>query len=881
MQGDHASRTFYVAAGGHDTWSGTLAAPNRAGDDGPFASLEGARDAIRRAKSAGALDGPVDVLVRGGTYRLGVPLVFEPEDSGAAGAPVTYRAYAGEAPIISGGRPITGWKNNGDRWSVHLPEVESGTWQFSALWVNGERRTVARMPDEGYFYTRNPLPPALNPGRVKYPVQTSKGFYFAPGDIQRWENLEGALVVVYHSWETSAHRIAAIDDEAHYVTFTGGACWNFEEGGACQRYHVENVFEALDRPGEWYLDRKTGVLYYWPLDGEDLTRAEVIAPVAKQLVLLEGRPAEGAFVEHLRLEGLRFYHTEYGIGPEGKSDGQAAHSVPGAIHAEGARFCAVEQCEVAHVGTYGIHFETGCQDNRIVHCELRDLGAGGVRIGDGWGGDPAAPTVRNLIDNNFIHDGGRIFRSGVGIWIGHASYNTVSHNEICDLFYSGMSVGWVWGYGVSAAHHNIIEYNHIHHIGKGVLSDMGGIYTLGVSPGTIERYNLIHDVHCYSYGGWGLYPDEGSSDILFENNVVYNTSTGGYHQHYGKNNRVRNNIFAFSLNDQLVLSRVEDHLSMVFERNVVLTDNGRVLGGGWATAQHWTDVNCYWDTSGEPMRFAGRPFAQWQAEGHDRQSIIADPLFEDAAHFDFRLKPDSPALALGFEPIDTSRIGLYGEKDWVNAPKRLSWEPVAIPTPPDPDPMSVSDDFEATDVGEPPEKVQIWGQSAESHIRVTDEKAASGKHSVKFTDARPARSPHEPEMAYRVSLGTGTAVCSYDVLLQPGSSLRNDLRARKNTDSIGSSLVFNGAGELIVAEKTLLTVPHGAWIHVAIQIGLGGNATGTYALAVTLPDGETRRFDDLPCVHKDFDFLLRVFFLSYSKGGASFHLDNIAIDTAE
>jgi parallel beta-helix repeat protein len=241
-------------------------------------------------------------------------------------------------------------------------------------------------------------------------------------------------------------------------------------------------------------------------------------------------------------------------------------------------------------------------------------------------------------------------------------------------------VGWSWGYDPSSANHNVIEHNHIHNLGKYLLSDMGGIYTLGIAPGTTLRYNRIHDVYSFTYGGWGIYPDEGSSELLIENNVVYDTKTGGFHQHYGKENRVRNNIFAFSREGQVIRSREEDHISFFFERNIVYFDNGRLLGSTWKNGNFRLDYNCYWDASGAPVKFLGKTFEDWQATGQDPHSIIADPLFEDPAARDFRLKPESPAIAqLGFEPIDISGAGLYGDPEWVNAPRQITRAPYGPP----------------------------------------------------------------------------------------------------------------------------------------------------------------------------------------------------------
>jgi hypothetical protein len=649
--------TLYVATNGNDAWSGRMAEPNTEKTDGPLASLTGARDALRKLRVDGKLPGPAVVQVRGGNHFQAEPLLLAPEDSGTWDAPISYTRYPNESPTITGGRRVTGWKKKGNLWTTKIPEVKSGAWRFSALWVNGNRRTVARTPNDGFLETDGKAPQVKDPSTGK-DVDSAIAFQYAPDDIKPWRNIEDAVVVVFHSWETSAHRIASIDKAKRIVTFTGKAVWPFMQWEPHQRYYIENVFKALDQPGEWYLNRNTGVLYYWPLEGEDMKTAEVIAPVARQFVVINGAPAEGKFVDHITIEGLRFQHTDFTIEPEGHSDSQAAYSVPAAIQATGARYCTVKSCEIAHIGRNRIH----------------DMGAGGVRIGEG--GDPASDNEaasRNWIDNNWIHDGGKIFRSGVGVWIGRSSYNTVSHNEISDIEYSGVSVGWSWGYAPSSANHNIIEYNHIHHIDKGRLSDMGGIYTLGIAPGTILRNNLIHDISSFLYGGWGIYPDEGSSDLLIENNVVYNCKTGCFHQHYGKENRVINNIFAFAKEGQVIRTREEEHISFYFERNIVYFNNGRLYGSNWKNGNFRFYDNCYWDASNPKIEFyGGVSFDDWKAKGQDLRSIIADPMFLDAEHYDFRLKPESPAIALGFRPIDIAQAGLYGPAEWVDAPKKIS-----------------------------------------------------------------------------------------------------------------------------------------------------------------------------------------------------------------
>jgi len=704
-----AGLDLYVAPSGNDAWTGRLEAPNSQGNDGPLATITGARDAIRRLRGSlettqaaapssktlsggkvvrparqreGGREQTIVVHVRRGTYRIAQPIRFTPQDSGSRQHPIIYRASQPRRPVIDGGRVITGWKQEGSLWIADIPDVRDGKWAFSSLWVNGQRRQPARTPnpthpwgddptDRDYFHTQGPVfQPAKTGGK---PTKSRTKFVYRDGEIPSAEQVGDAVLVIFHSWATSLMRIKHVDRAKHVVEFTGPARWPFGQWQADQRYFIAHVFDGLDMPGEWYLNRKAGKLYYWPLAGEAIDTAEVVAPVARQLLVLSGDPPHHRYVEHLRFEGLVFRYTEFPISARGHSDAQAAFAVDAAVQATGARHCTLERCRVASTGNYGVWFRAGCQDNVLRHCELDDLGAGGVRVGEGSSpAGKAEAALRNTIDNNFIHEGGRIFRSAVGVWIGRSSYNRVTHNEISHFRYTGVSVGWSWGYAPSSAHHNRIEWNHIHHIGLGQLNDMGAIYTLGISPGTVLRGNHIHDVYSHPrlYGGWGLYTDEGSSQIVLEGNLVYRTRSGSFHQHYGRNNRVVNNILAFSEGPQVVRSREEDHNSFFFQRNVVYYDNGHLLGGTWKNG-HWTmDHNCYWDASKHPVTFAGRSSDAWQAEGFDIHSIVADPLFKAPKTGDFRLSAGSPVEKIGFVPLKIDRAGLYGDAEWVDGPKR-------------------------------------------------------------------------------------------------------------------------------------------------------------------------------------------------------------------
>ena len=659
---------FFVSPVGNDRWSGTLPAPDKRKTNGPFATIERAQRAVRKLKGRTGLKQPVRVTLRGGLYTLKQPIVFTPRDSGAApveghwhtvaapARPVTYAAYPGETPVLSGGSRITGWKKEklGTRtvWVARLPQVKRGKWYFRELFVNGRRAARTRVPREGLYRIETP-PERRSEVSFRDPQDN---FGYAEGDIRRWTNLQDVEVVEPNLWVESRMGIRSLDEQKRWVELDRNCVFNFRDDHGQQgaQYYVENVFEALDEPGQWYLDRPSGKLYYLPRRGERPETAEVFAPRLEALVRLEGDAEAGQQVEYLRFEGLSFMHSEWTLPPDQAGFSQAANGVPGAVTLSNAARCIFEGCTFAHLGGYGVELLAGSLECEVRDCEVRDLAAGGIKV---WHG-----CKRNVIADNEIGPGGALFLSGVGVLIGNSGGNKVFHNHIHDFYYTGISVGWTWGYAENEAHGNVIEYNHVHDIGKGMLSDMGGIYTLGISPGTRIRYNVFHDIRSRGYGGWAIYTDEGSTDILIENNLGYRTKSAGFHQHYGRENIVRNNIFALGDEHQIMRSRVEPHRSFRFVGNIVYFERGEMLskphaGSDYDPANIWFERNLYFDASGRKIRFAGKTFRQWQKLGLDRGSLIADPLFADPERGDFTLRPDSPAFRLGFQPFDLSTVG--------------------------------------------------------------------------------------------------------------------------------------------------------------------------------------------------------------------------------
>ena len=553
-----ARADFYVATDGRDTNPGTKAKP--------FATLEKARDAVRALKKAGGLPkGGARVLIRGGRYFLSQPLRLAPEDSGTKDSPIVYAAAAGEQPVISGGRAVSGWKHVKDSlWTAGLADVRAGTWYFRQLFADGKRLTRARIPSKGFLTTVGPLSKYAErakrrwggyrgmSGLRKSHPEAYCGFRFKPGDIQAWPRCHDAEIITYHSWECSWQTIRKIDPEKHDVYFNSPCRYPVGFFSNRCRYRIENIPEALDQPGEWYLDRQTGVLSYLARPGEEPPKMDFVAPAIEKLAVLEGDAKAGTLVEHVRFSGLSFQHARYPMGiydvapdwpkpalkahPDwpktfapGYTDSQAAPRCGQAIELVAARHCAIEHCEIAHVGAYAMLIGRSSHHNRIVGCAIHDAGGGGVLIGMDVRDVRKAKVPReaapshNLVANCLIRHCGIVHPSAVGIWIAQSHHNTAAHNELSDMGYSGISLGWNWNRGPNYSDHNTIEANHIHHVLE-ALADGGGIYTLGVLEGCTLRANYIHDISrprgAIGSHNNGMFLDEGSQALRIERNVI-------------------------------------------------------------------------------------------------------------------------------------------------------------------------------------------------------------------------------------------------------------------------------------------------------------------------------------------------------------------------
>ncbi|MEO0515151.1 MAG: right-handed parallel beta-helix repeat-containing protein [Planctomycetota bacterium] len=714
--------TFYVSPEGNDRWHGHLAEPAADGCDGPLATIREAVARIRHAREQRHLAGEATIRVAAGRYATTRPLEFGTAERGI-------RVIAEPGAVLDGSALITNWAteevNGHPCWVADVgPLLLATPGTPRSLFVDDKRRPRSRYPKADWLTIADvpDTPPDFEL------ADGSSRFVVDEGDFDpAWRNPTDIEAIVNHLWTEERMPVAAYDPQSQRVTSSRRSIFtlrnkNWMGDTPCAKYFWENVFEAMSEPGEWYLDRVTQRLYYLPKPGETIGITEVRLGVLTQLVRVhgDGTGEHDGKAWGVHLEGLTFANTDWrpseGWGrwwdpekPEHEwrakdsynhfnrqwpqsaassmsvryaSVPQAAHDLPGVVSFELAEGCALLNCAFRGLGFYAVDVGGGCRQVRVERCRFDDIGGGGVKIdGADQSGDPHLQTSHVYVGDCMITRCGRVTPSAVGVAILHASNNTVEYNEIADQFYSGISVGWTWGFEQAICQRNVIQYNHIHHLGQGRLSDMGGIYTLGVQPGTILRGNHIHHVESGHYGGWGIYLDEGSSFIRVEGNVVHHTGSQAFNEHWGRQNVVVNNIFALTKRALVQLVR-EEHggqyhdppPGLLFMRNVLLSDGGAMFNdvSTYFDADLITsDLNVVWDraAAGEPTLWNYEPWPKIgkpkrtigleETRQHRRElhSVVIDPLFADPDDGDFRVAEGSPLPGLGIELPDVHRAG--------------------------------------------------------------------------------------------------------------------------------------------------------------------------------------------------------------------------------
>jgi hypothetical protein len=726
---------FYVAVNGDNANPGTK--------EKPFATLAQARNAARQLHK----ETPITVLVRGGTCYLDEPLEFGPQDSGTAQGPITYAAFPGELVTISGGRRLEcNWRPYRDKIMMcHLAPVESGKLCFDQLFVNGKRQIRARYPNydpsdpknySGYTLAAGPLPDDLSDPKpdpyqdMTFSSGAPRGVLFDPDTFsqKRWEKPKEAIIHIYQAmyWGNLQWQIKDIDWDQNIIWFGNGgqqmgAKWHEDPCRVDQGsfFFIENVFEELDAPGEWYLDKESSTLYYLPPDDVDLDTAVVQAPVLQRLVEFVG--TQDHPTQHITLRGFRFAHTS--------STFLQAYEVPslsdwaihrgGAITLQGAHHCTIQDCFFDAVGGNAVFMNEHNRNNLVSGCKITESGDSAVCFVGSL--ERTVGTRRNFpyecsAVNNLIHDCGVFGKQIAGVYISRAKRIRVAHNEIYNMPRAGICIGdGTWG-------GHIIENNYIYEtcretgdhgsfnawgrdkywcLGQSHLpytthrSHDAGLVKIDAMEPVILRYNFFNET-----SGWGLDLDDGASNYEIYNNLCVGVSIklreGAYRTMYNniwinganspcfhvgnENNHDRyfRNITVMSIKDM----KPEDDLN--FEMGAAFGEIYTLIAPPAHTA--WleeSDYNCFYSDLGEfvarvTSRSEGRftenwgaeenqmearkySLEEWQACGFDTHSIFADPLFVDPENGDYRLRPDSPALALGFENFDMDNFGLTPE----------------------------------------------------------------------------------------------------------------------------------------------------------------------------------------------------------------------------
>jgi hypothetical protein len=527
VSGPASQTAFYVSPAGSDVNPGTQTQP--------FATLERARSVVRTL--TGTMKSDITVFLRGGEYPLSATVVFDQADSGTNGFSVIYRAYPGEEPILTGARTITGWTLVGD--GIYKAPV--GGLRFRQLFVNGTRAIRARTPNAGSYATLR----GWDTGGRRIEIDRA--------EISQWSRLNQVEMVILGAGVNQANlrvgSFAVSGSSALVVPLEPERTRIFSQGyplKTIRPYYFENAYEFLDTGGEWYLNTQTDEVFYKVRADEDIATLDAVAPQLETLVRLQG--ALGQPVHHLQFYGITFQGSTWLVPTsEGYIGDQASivfteplpsdqiasypgHRLPAAVHLEAADNIRFERNVFRQLGASAVNLYMGANDNVLVGNVITDVSGSGISVDLNLEGNPADPrkvSRRNVITNNYIAGTGRDYYQTVGIMVGYGDSTVVEHNELLEMPFTGISVGWGWEDRANAAQNNVVRYNHVSGA-LNLMDDGGGIYLLSRQPGTVVAENYVHDLIrppasvAGIYGFAALYLDNGSNLITVRDNVVQN-----------------------------------------------------------------------------------------------------------------------------------------------------------------------------------------------------------------------------------------------------------------------------------------------------------------------------------------------------------------------
>ena len=607
VAGDKA--TFTVAVGGSDS---------RGEARGAFGTLDAA------CRAARDVQGKRTVVIEGGDYFLDEPVVLGAADSG-----LTIEAAPGAKVVLYGGRRVTGWERDGERfYAADLPGVREGSWDFRALIVNGRYCPRARLPEEGHFdhVSRFDVPWMTTTGggwKRKPTDEELTTMQYQPGDLGPWLDVRNAEVTVYHMWDESLVGVASHDPETHTLTFSSPSGHPPGAFGV-RKYVLWNVREGMTEPGQWYLDRTRGKVVYWPLPGEKMSEAEVIAPTVESILRLAGSEAEP--VEDVTIRSLTLSATTTPL----KAGGFGAGRFDGALNANHAKDCTFADLEVVNAGGQAI--KVSGSGLRVERCHTHHVGACGIR----FRGDNAT------IADNHVHDVGLTYPSAIAL-TGGGKDCAIVHNHVHHTPYSAVTCG---------GERNRIEANRIHDAMQ-ELHDGAGIYCFA-GKDLVLRGNFIYDiVDTGGYGASAYYLDERSEGCVVEKNLSLNVVRPTHH-HMAKGNTLANNVFI-----------TEGEMQLTFPRSSGYTFRGNVLqAGGKIIIDNFeaiteADGNILYSAEGEVVCHKLDRYnrsGSYELEPGE-SNVQKDPLLTAYRNGRVEFAADSPAPRLGIEPIDVSNAG--------------------------------------------------------------------------------------------------------------------------------------------------------------------------------------------------------------------------------
>ncbi len=654
---DVKSFDVFVSPDGNDSASGSI--------DRPLRTIAAAKEKIKVLINADV--GTVTVRLREGSYFFNDTLRFTGEDL----SNVVYSAYKGEKVVFTAGIPLSGFScETANGVTVWTKTLEDG-FDFNILCSDDTVLSRTRMPETGYYYVDSvDSADRMNPESDLFAMSTS--FNSADGDIKSFRNLNDTVVRILHYWKDEMVTVKSFDPSCRKVSISRPSSMTIKPG---DKYFLENVFEALNAPGEWYLDKGENKLFYVPKPGDRIDTLTLYACPLDTLIDIDG-------TDNISFRGITFTNNGFSVPKNNTAaddSSQAGFDAMPCLRAVNCSGLKILGCSFENIGACAVKLCSNVRDCLVEGCLFKNIGAQAVYI-IGQNCQPGSPSVTGNITvrDNHIYKYGRTFFNSVGILLIHANSCEISNNEIHDGYYTGISSGWVWGYGYNITDNIKIKDNLIYDIGQGWLSDMGGIYTLGIQPNSVISGNVIHnvaaDAHEGGYGGWGIYLDEGTSYMTVESNLVFDCGSQCFHQHYGRENIIRNNIFALGREGVFRISRKEDHNSLTATGNIIVGD-GTPLYLSVEKDKFKDENNLYWDYSrGAFVRFSrgtsvNKPLEEFGSiamalKGYCMNAVFEDPLFEDAKGFDFEISQNSPAIEkIGFKPWNYAFAGTLSSFD--------------------------------------------------------------------------------------------------------------------------------------------------------------------------------------------------------------------------